>query len=130
MRRHPFLILILISAACASVHPQNKTANAETAKAPIEKTAAELEAERVLKERRANAQSLLVNLAADARNFTDATVRARTQARFADALWDSEPERSRAMFRSAFDAAEIADAESDQRVQEDIRQQQARTGRG
>jgi hypothetical protein len=130
MRRHPFLSLILISAACASVYPQNKTANAETAKAPIEKTAAELEAERVLRERRASAQSLLVNLAADARNFTDATVRARTQSRIADALWESEPERSRAMFRSAFDAAEVADAESDQRVQEDIRQQQARTGRG
>jgi hypothetical protein len=129
MRRHPFFILVMV-VACASIQAQKQSAAPEPAKKSVEKTAAELEAERVLKERRANAQSLLVNLAADARNFSDATVRARTQARIADALWDSDPERSRAMFRSAFDAAETADAESDLRVQEDIRQQQAQTGRG
>ncbi len=130
MPRHIFLVLVLIAAFCGAVQAQRTSTNSEQAKAPKEKSAAELEAERVLSERRANAQSLLVNLAADARNFTDATVRARTQSRIADALWNSDAERSRAMFRSAFEAAEVADAESDQRVQEDIRQQQARTGRG
>jgi hypothetical protein len=131
MPRHFLLTLVLIGATCISVAAQKQSATTtEPAKRSIEKTAAELEAERVLRERRANAQSLLVNLAADARNFNDATVRARTQARIADVIWDSDPERSRAMFRSAFDAAEAADAETDQRVQEDIRQQQARTGRG
>jgi hypothetical protein len=34
------------------------------------------------------------------------------------------------MFRAAWDAAEVSDAESQARVQEDIRQQQARTGSG
>jgi hypothetical protein len=130
MPRNIFFLLVVVATTLVCAQAQTKTGNSAPAKAAIEKTAAELEAERVLRERRANAQSLLVNLAADARNFSDAMVRARTQARIADALWDSDPERSRAMFRSAFDAAEAADAESDLGVQEDIRQQQARTGRG
>jgi hypothetical protein len=128
--RYRLLILVLLALTCVSVHAQKKSANTEQAKAPAEKSAAELEAERVLKERRANAQSLLINLAADARNFADATLRARTQTRIGDALWELDRERSKAMFRSAWDAAEVADAESQARMQEDIRQQQARTGRG
>jgi hypothetical protein len=130
MRRHLFLILILILALCAAVNAQKKTGESEPVKLPREKTAAELEAERVLKERRATAQSLLVNLAVDARGFSDARVRARTQARIADMLWELDRERSRTMFRSAFDAAETADAESWALVQEDIRQQRARNPNG
>jgi len=73
-----FLILLLMVVACAALEAQKKSATPEPAKSSVEKTAAELEAERVLRERRANAQSLLVNLAADARNFNDAMVRARS----------------------------------------------------
>ena len=130
MPRYPLLVLTFIVAACLTVAAQPKGANPPAAKLPADKAAREAEAERLLKERRANAQSLLINLAADARNFTDATVRARAQARIADALWEADRERSRAMFRSAWDAAEVADAESKERVREDIRQQQVRTGRG
>src|ERR1043166_9663865 len=130
MPRYPFLILVLLALGCVPIQAQKKSAAGEPAKAPAEKSAAQLEAERVLKERRANAQSLLLNLAADARNFADATLRARIQARIADTLWELDRERSKAMFRSAWDAAEVADAESEARMQEDIRQQQARTGRG
>src|SRR5712692_360071 len=60
---------------------KNTAANNKPAKDP--------EAERILKERRSNAQSLLINLAADARNFSDQTLRARTQARIANALWEA-----------------------------------------
>src|SRR2546430_5142955 len=130
MPRHPLVILIFIIAGCLSVAAQPKAGTPGSAKPSTDKAAREAEAERLLKERRANAQSLLINLAADARNFTDAMVRARVQARIADALWETDRERSRAMFRSSWDAAEVADAESQERVQEDIRQQQARTGRG
>src|SRR5882757_931521 len=130
MPRQSFYALVLIAVALVSTEAQTKSANSPQAKVPVEKTAAEMEAERVLKERRANAQSLLISLATDARNFTDAAVRARSQARIADMLWEADRERSRTMLRSAWDAAEVADAESQQRVQEDIRQQQARTGRG
>jgi len=72
----------------------------------------------------------LLSLAADVRNLSDQTLRARTQARIADALWDADPERARALFRSAWDAAERADREGQARLQEDIRQAKAKTGGG
>src|SRR5437870_11612301 len=56
------------------------------------KAARDAEAARILKERRANAQSLLISLAADAVKFNDQTLRARTQARIADALWNADAE--------------------------------------
>jgi hypothetical protein len=130
MRRPSIFIFALIAATSIAVTAQTKPANSETAKAANDKAAAAIEAERQLKERRANAQSLLINLAADARNFNDPTVRARTQARIADALWDTDRERSKTMLRSAFDAAEAGDAESLARMQEDIRQQRTRNGGG
>ena len=120
-------LLLLFSSLAAQPKDANSAARNAAAR---EKAARDLEAERILKERRANAQSLLVNLAADARNFKDQTLRARTQARIADALWGVDRERSRAMFRSAWDAAEVADAEIQLRIQEEIKQQQTKTGSG
>src|SRR5437773_1706655 len=98
--------------------------------AAADKTARDAEAARLLAERRTQARSLLLSLAADVRNFSDQTLRARTQARIADALWDADPERARALFRSAWDAAELADREGQARLQEDIRQAKAKTGGG
>ena len=86
------------------------------------------EAARIIRERRANAQSLLISLASDAGSFRDQRVRARTLARVADALWDTDAERGRTLFRRAWDAAEIADKETQQRQQEEIQQQKAKTG--
>ena len=98
--------------------------------AAADKAARDAEAARILAERRTQARSLLLSLAADVRNFSDQTLRARTQARIADALWDADPERARALFRSAWDAAELADREGQERLQEDIRQAKAKTGGG
>src|SRR5580765_8084419 len=117
MRRQTFLILALIAFVCGGVQAQKKTTSPEAAQLPVEKTAAELEAERVLRERRANAQSLLVNLASDARYFSDASLRARILTRTADMLWDSDHERSKSLFHSAWDAAEVADTEGQARMQ-------------
>src|SRR5438132_10455745 len=86
------------------------------------------EAARIIRERRANAQSLLISLASDAGSFKDQRLRARTLARVADALWDTDPERGRALFRRAWDAAETADKESQQQLQPEIQQQKAKTG--
>jgi hypothetical protein len=83
-----------------------------------------------LKERRARARSLLVALASDARTFHDQTLRARSLARIADALWKVDAEQGRLMFRKAWEAAEVADQESDQKLQDEINQQKARTGGG
>ena len=83
-----------------------------------------------LKERRARARSLLVALSTDARTFRDQTLRARSLARIEDALWKVDPEQGRLMFRKAWEAAEVADQESDQKLQEEINQQKAQTGGG
>src|SRR5258706_2075434 len=50
-------------------------------------------------ERRNTAVSLLTSLADDARAFRDQKVRARVLARTADALWTTEPDRARELFR-------------------------------
>ncbi|HSP62258.1 MAG TPA: hypothetical protein VLQ90_04680 [Pyrinomonadaceae bacterium] len=133
----PFLagFCLLASPYTIEAQPATKTlANEQVPVAPAKNAAADskaardAEAARILAERRAQARSLLISLAADARNFSDQALRARTQARIADALWDADPERARTMFRSAWDAAEIADAEGQRRLREEISQQNAKTG--
>src|SRR5215216_7601953 len=95
---------------------------AQKTKAPLknvstkEKADAKLEAERIRKERQAQARSLLVSLASDARSFRDQTLRARSLARIADALWEIDVEQGRTLFRKAWEAAEIATRESNQRL--------------
>ena len=55
-------------------------------------------------------------------------MRARSLARIADALWQVDTEQGRLLFRKAWDAAEVADIDSDKKLQEESRQQQLRTG--
>jgi hypothetical protein len=90
----------------ASLDGPNAKADAKTAKT---------EAERIAKERRTQARSLLISLASDARSFRDHTLRARSLARIADALWNIDPEQGRTFFRNAWEAAEIADREGQER---------------
>src|SRR5258707_14238360 len=78
-------LLILAAPIAAQQNDANKAVGKITAS--NNKPAKDPEAERILKERRANAQSLLINLAADARNFSDQTLRARTQAHISYILW-------------------------------------------
>src|SRR6266705_914165 len=122
--------LLTISApALAQTGPSARPTESKKTSADKEaKAAKEANAERIMKERRAQAQTLLISLAADADNYSDSTLRARTQARIADALWDADPERARTLFRKAWDAAEIVDQEGLRKMQEDIKQQQAKTG--
>ena len=129
MRFYGFAVLALLL-LFSSLAAQPKDTNSAAKSAATEKAARDLEAERILNERRANAEALLINLVQDARHFTDDTVRARAQARIADMLWESDRQRSRSIFRSAWDAAETADEKNRQRIEEDIRQQQARNPRG
>ena len=129
MRRLCLLSLLLLPtiAAATSAQPNDarKPANAEVAKAKDEKDA---EAARILRERRANAQSLLISLASDADRYNDLKLRARTLARIASVLWDADVDRARAMFRRAWDAAESVDQESQRKLQEEIKEQQAKRG--
>lgn len=108
----------------SAILTQAPTANAKPAP-PTKSAAVETEA---VKERRARARALLVALSSDARTFHDQTLRARSLARIADALWKVDTDQARLLFRKAWDAAEAADQESDRKFQEEINAQQARTG--
>ena len=124
-----FLLFLLALLIFGNVGAQPNDARKPAAVADAKsKTEKDPEAERLLRERRENAQSLLISLAADAANYSDQKLRARTLARIADALWDADPERARAMFRKAWDAAEVVDQEGKRRMQEEIKEQQARRG--
>jgi len=75
----------------------------------------------MIAERRANAIALVNSLADESRGFRDQTLRARVQMQSADALWETDKERARALFRRAWDAAEVADQENTRRRDEQNR---------
>jgi hypothetical protein len=81
-----------------------------------------------VEQQRALALSLLVSLANEARSYPDQKLRARTLSRIADAFWDPDPEQGRALFRKAWDAADLADQESARRTEEERQRQQANSG--
>jgi len=120
------VVLCLFLATVAAAQPNDVTKPAT--KPAVDKTAKDPEAERLAKQRRDNAQALLISLAADAGRFGDQTLRARTQARIADVLWSADPDRARALFRKAWESAEIVDQEAQRKLQEEIAQQRAKNG--
>lgn len=87
-------------------------------KAPLDnttgsdKSATKAEADRIREGRRLQALSLLFSLSNEARGFRDQTLRARSLARIADALWGVAAEQGRTLFREAWAAADKADQES------------------
>jgi len=107
-----------------------ETSIREGDKPDITKAADSSEAAQRRSARRAQARSLLIALASDARTFNDQTLRARSLARIADTLWQVDADQGRLLFRKAWEAAELADQESDKKTQEEIRQQRTKTGGG
>jgi len=51
--------------------------------------------------------SMLQALAIDARSYVDKPLRARVQARIADVIWTQDKEAARALFRRAWEIAEM-----------------------
>jgi hypothetical protein len=132
-RRACLLILALSSAvslnAARAQQPKQGTApdkGAPAAKNSAAKSAAEVDPAAEM--RRATAVSLVNTLADDARMFRDPVLRARVQARAADALWDTDRERARTLFRRAWAEAEAADADADRREAEEQARQQRERG--
>ncbi len=102
-------------------HSASAQSPATKPRAPLDaverdKSNGKTEAERLVKERQSQARSLLISLANDARSFRDQTVRARSLARIADVLWSVDAEQGRTLFRNAWEAAEIADRESQEHL--------------
>lgn len=76
------------------------------------------EADPLAAQRRAQAVALLTSLADEAAGFRDETLRARAQARAADALWETDQEKARGLFRRAWEAADSADREALRKLDE------------
>src|SRR5262249_20322511 len=126
----PVFVLFCLSIVQAQTPKQPKEPKTKptVAKDQALKTATVEEADPAAEQRRTTAISLLSSLADDARSFKDQAVRGRVMARAADALWTSEPDRARDLFRRAWEAAEAGDAEAARRVTEDSQRQMRQSG--
>ena len=106
----PLRAFALTLVLCLSLSAQTKKTKSNTEEADAEAA-----------QQRAVAISLVTTLADEARTFKDLTRRARIQARAADVLWDTDPERARELFRRAWEAAETVDAESARKRAEEMK---------
>ena len=107
----PLRVLALTLVFCLSLSAQTKKPKPNTEEADAEAA-----------QQRTVAISLVTTLADEARSFKDQTRRARVQARAADVLWDTDPDRARELFRRAWDAAEAADAEAARKRADEMKQ--------
>ncbi len=78
--------------------------------------------------RRTTDISLITSLADEARGYRDEKLRARVQARAGDALWETDQERAKTLFRRAWDAADAADREGERKEEEERQRQVAQRG--
>lgn len=106
-----FLFAVVLLAAF-TVTTMAQVAKKPAPKPAVSKTEKEEEPNPLAAQRKTVAIALLMSLADDARSYHDQTLRARVLARAADALWDSEVEKARALFRRAWEAATAADKEA------------------
>jgi hypothetical protein len=83
--------------------PEAKSADEKPTKANEETLAVQ---------RRSYAIAQVISLADEARRYSDRALRAHVLARAASTLWDADRETARGLFDRAWDAAEMADAES------------------
>jgi len=117
----------LLAAIAVSLNAQTEAVAQPNTKSVGPAAGKDPEAARIARERRANAQALLISLSADAGRFNDQTLRARTQARIADALWDADPDAARTLFRKAWESAVVAEEEA-QRKQREEKQRPGASG--
>jgi hypothetical protein len=123
MTRLAVLCLVALALSVKAQTPPATKDSAAPAKKPAVKREAREKADPLASERQAVAASLVTALAEDARSFRDETLRARVQARAADALWESDPDKARALFRRAWETAELVDAELARRAEDERRAQ-------
>src|SRR6266540_2935032 len=129
-----FALIFLLSVvpAILAQATSEKTSQPQTKAAPAKSSAKNKANSAAMRARidqqKALALSLLVSLANDARSFPAQKLRARTLSRIADALWEPDPEQGRALFRKAWDSADVADQESARLVAEERKRQQADNG--
>jgi len=96
--------VLILSASVSAQQITPAPAPGKTTKAPAQK-----EVDPEILQRRSVAKSLLQSLAIEARSYRDEALRARVQARVADALWDQDKETARGLFRRAWEVAEAVE---------------------
>jgi hypothetical protein len=121
-------LTLLAQAQTPTATPSAKDAPAAKATSTKKTAASRTAADPLAEQRRMTAISLLSTLADEAKGYHDQVLSARVLARAADALWDSDTERARTLFRRAWEAAESADADSARRMEEDVRKMTQDTG--
>ena len=89
--------------------PEPKSADEKPARTNEEMLAAQ---------RRSYAVAQVISLADEARRYTDKALRAHVLARAASTLWDADRDTAGGLFQRAWDAAEMADAESQTKSEE------------
>jgi hypothetical protein len=114
MNRHARLrvFALCVSALAPAAAPAQTPPPAAAQKQPAARKPKADAADPMAEVRRASAVSLVSTLADEARTFSEPALRARVQARSADALWETDKEKARALFRRAWEAAETADREA------------------
>ena len=117
---HAFLCLLALATLVIAQAPAEKSSQKARSKP---KAASTEEADAVAAQREVLAISLLQALSEDARSFREPRLRARVQARVADAFWLTDVEKARALFRRAWEAAEIEDTENSKKAAEEISRQ-------
>ena len=96
-----FLCFLMLATSVNAQKPKSGTS--------ATKTAEQQEAEALQEIRRQAAIGALNLLADEAKSYRNEGLRARVQARIADAIWEREPERARGLFRRAWEAAEAVE---------------------
>lgn len=118
-----FVLMLSIAALAPAVFSQQSPKRPEASKAKKIGASAPAEVDPEVdpmeEVRRTTAISLVNSLADEARMFRDPALRSRVQGGAADALWETDAERARLLFRRAWDEAESADAENERRVEEE-----------
>ncbi|HKO96381.1 MAG TPA: hypothetical protein VJU86_05295 [Pyrinomonadaceae bacterium] len=115
------LIIVLPGALRAQTEPKPNTSVAQPQtkpqskppKSPAHSRPPEIE-DPALAQKRAIAIGSLRTLAIEARSYRDEALRARVQARIADALWDADQDGARTLFRRAWEAAEVFETRADE----------------
>ncbi|HJP91213.1 MAG TPA: hypothetical protein VJ875_04605 [Pyrinomonadaceae bacterium] len=115
----PLARFVFVLSLCLSLSPATTLAQPKKSK-----TTNTEEADAEAAQQRTIAISLVTTLADEARSFKDQTRRARVQARAADVLWDSDPDRARELFRRAWEAAEIVDTDTAKKRAEEMKRMQ------
>lgn len=125
-----FAITLCLIAMPAFINAQTPPVKVTPQKAAKKEKGAQPKRDRpdpLASQRRATAITLATSLAEEARSFHDEQLRARVQMRAADALWESDAEQARALFRRAWDSADSADREAF-RLFEEKRRAQEKSG--